>query len=50
MNFNKLKETNFGNFFMYSEDKNSNLPIFLGSILNSKSEMDLDFETVERKK
>ena len=50
MNFNKLKETNFGDFFMYSEDKNSNLQIFLGSILNSKSEMDLDFETVERKK
>jgi hypothetical protein len=50
MNFNKLKEANFGDLFMYSEDKNNNFPIFLGSILNSKSEMALDFETIERKK
>lgn len=50
MKFEDLKNGNFGDFFMYSEDKNSNLPIFLGGILNSKSEMDLDFETIERKK
>ena len=50
MKFEDLKNGNFGDFFMYSEDKNSNLPIFLGGILNSKSEMDLDFETIVRKK
>ena len=50
INFSKLKEANYGDFFMYSEDKNSNLPIYLGEILNNKSEMDLDFETIERKK
>ena len=49
MNFAKLKEANYGDFFMYSEDKNSNLPIYLGEILNNKSEMDLGFETIERK-
>ncbi|KQB42584.1 hypothetical protein RC62_3591 [Flavobacterium aquidurense] len=49
--FSLLKETNFGNFFMYNTDTNKkDYPVFLGSVLNSKSEMDLGFETIERKK
>ncbi|OMQ12960.1 hypothetical protein [[Flexibacter] sp. ATCC 35103] len=49
--FSLLKETNFGNFFMYNADANKkDYPVFLGSVLNSKSEMDLGFETIERKK
>lgn len=49
--FSLLKETNFGNFFMYNNDENKReYPIFLGDVLNSKCEMDLGFETIERKK
>ena len=50
-NFSILKETNFGDFFMYNNDENGKqYPIYLGAILNSKCEMDLGFETIERKK
>ena len=51
MKFADLKNGNFGDFFMYNKDeKGKQYPIYLGGILNSKSEMDLDFETIERKK
>lgn len=36
---------------MYNNDENKReYPIFLGDVLNSKCEMDLGFETIERKK
>lgn len=49
--FSLLKEANFGNFFMYNNDENKKeYPVYLGDVLNSKCEMDLGFETIERKK
>lgn len=49
--FEDSKNNNLGSFFMYNKDENGKeYPIYLGGILNSKSEMDLDFETIERKK
>lgn len=50
MKFANLQKSNYGNFLMFNKDENGNLPVFMGSILNSKCEMDLDFETIERKK
>lgn len=49
--FSALKETNYADFFQYNKDANNKeYPIYLGQVLNSKCEMDLDFETIERKK
>jgi hypothetical protein len=49
--FSALKDANYGNLFMYNTDeKGRYYPIYLGSVLNSKYEMDLDFETIHRKK
>ena len=49
--FSDMNDNNLGDFFMYNNDENGKqYPIYLGGILNSKSEMDLDFETIEREK
>lgn len=49
--FSALKEANYGDFFMYNNDENGNeYPKYLGAVLNSECEMDLDFETIHRKK
>jgi hypothetical protein len=49
--FSILQKTNYGDIFMYNKDKNNKeYPIYLGQVLNSKCEMNLDFETIERKK
>lgn len=51
MKFSALKETNYGDFFMYHTDESGKqYPIYLGQVLNSKCEMNLDFETIDRKK
>ncbi|KUJ63927.1 hypothetical protein AR687_01710 [Flavobacteriaceae bacterium CRH] len=49
--FSVLGEANYADFFMYHTDENGKqYPIFLGEVLNSKCEMNLDFETIDRKK
>jgi len=49
--FSALKKANYADFFMYNNDeKEREYPIYLGSVLNSKCEMDLGFETIHRKK
>jgi hypothetical protein len=48
--FSALKEENYGDFFMYNNDENGReFPKYLGAVLNSECEMDLDFETIYRK-
>lgn len=49
--FSALKSTNYGDFFMYNKDESGrDYLIYLGEVLNNKCEMDLDFETIYRKK